>query len=535
MRRIVSAIWILLGVFPLFAIAEDSIATRPVVSGNIHVGASTDMSSECDQLDYRYTTLDKRLGSNSGHHYFSDIDDVNHNVRFLYDASLVLNIRPEHALTFSLQGDYDWERTIGTRAEMIHDKDGNLLSRVYGQYDYPRNVGYDIHAGLTYTYRMRRQGESLAIGYCYDRGHTSQILEQKVNEAMGWTLFTTNHLEQQNLQQCHHAHIDYVCPIAKGHAIDMGIVYHRRQIDVQTAQEWDAVSHLNSRYLHLTQYGALYARYRLQLGAVQASAQLEYDATKMQRRWLHDVVPAASLRYQIDSVHSLTAQYKMLLIRPEASHLDTNVIMDAFEQSFGVDSLVGTHVHNTSLMYQMALPRITFAATLRYITANDGLNALWMERNDRRIYTWGNEGIRHAVGLTPMVDTRLGSTTQLHVDATLLWDKRVAEAIQMSNANWGIAASVRCEQQLPYAMALVFKGDYAYHNTLDLYSYAGHGGSVGAAFRVAFLKEHNLCLNVGYTCTFMPEVHIAQGAYMGTMLYHPGCIHTAELHLSYDF
>lgn len=510
-------------------------AQTSAVHGDIQVGASTDISSECEQIDYTYTTEDARLGTNSGHRYFSDVDDTNRNVHLFYDADLQVDLHPDHSLAFTLSGTHDWLHTVGVREETIHDAEGNLLSRVQGQYSRPRETGTQLGAGVRYTYRTHRPGESLSVGYQYRWDHSLHQLIQQVDEATGWNLFTSNIRTQQTNYRYHHMSLDYVCPLAKGHALDLGVCYDRRQIDNQTLILWDGSSHLDALYTHLTQYGALNARYRMQVGPVQAVAGLEYRATKMQQRWLHDVLPTAMVKYQIDSVHSLTAQYRILLIRPEIQHLDTNHITDAYTQMFGSDALIGTHAHNVSLTYRMALPRLTFATEVKYITASDGINALWIESNDTRLYTWGNEGIRHAVSLTPSVDSHLGETTRLHWDATVLWDQRIAAAINMSNAQWGIRTAAELEQELPYAMSLIINGEYAYHNTLNLYSYAGHGGSIGVEWQMAFLDRHNLCLSAGYTCGFTPEVHVVKGGWVGKEIFHPCCFHDVALHISYTF
>lgn len=81
-------------------------------------------------------------------------------------------------------------------------------------------------------------------------------------------------------------------------------------------------------------------------------------------------------------------------------------------------------------------------------------------------------------------------------------------------------------------MFMVLQGSYAYHNTLDVYSYAGHGGSVGADLKMA-VKSVNLTL--GYTCMFKPDVHIVQGAYVGTLSYQPGATHELTLKAMYEF
>lgn len=510
------------------------------VSGSVRAGLSTEYNTDVDSIELVYSTNDPRLGTNSGSHYASNVDDVSRNLKALYGAKLDVALHPKHSLSLSLDGSHDYERALGTRNEWLKDKAGNLLSRVGGQYDHSNELANELSAALDYTCQLPRQGSSLTLGYCYRWENESAGLEQHINEAFGWSMYEDNVLEQKINYHTHHVHIDYTLPVAKGHLLDFGVAYDRRELSVRTEQDWDEVRILDTDYRHLMQYGGIHARYRLRLGPVEAMARLEYRATHMQNQWLHDVLPTATIRYQIDSLHSLSAFYTIMLIRPEAQHLDTTHISDAFTQRFGSDRLVGVHVHNVALTYRLTLPKAVCAAEVRYLTASDGFNAIWMERGGRRIYTWGNEGVRHAIGLTPSVETHLSSTTDLQAAATVMWDKRVAEAINLENANWGIRANMRIRQQLlagqgtrnPYALNLVVRGDYAFHNTLDVYSYAGHGGSAGADLQMRLGSFH---MSLAYTCLFKPNIHILQGAYVGDLIYSPGVTHLVALNLSYNF
>lgn len=426
----------------------DVVSAGVRVSGSVNVGVSTELNSDQDKIDLVYSTNDPRLGTNSGNLYFSNVDDDSKNAHVVYGLDLDVQLHPNHTLSLVLEGDHDYERALGTRTEMIKDRDGNVLEKVLGRYNHPNEVGHDVVAGLDYTYRLRRPGEALSMGYRYQWENEAAGVEQEIEEASGWAKFTKNALEQKITNQYHHAHLDYVCPVAKGHLLDFGLAYDRRELSVRTEQEWDDVRVLDTDYRHLTQYGGVHARYRLKVGPVEAMARLEYRATKMQNRWLHDVLPTATVRYHIDSIHSLSAFYTIVLIRPDAQHLDTTHVSDAYTQRFGKDEIVGIHVHNVALGYQANWNRAKLGAEVRYLTTTDGLNAIWMERGNQRIYTWGNEGVRHAVSLKPSVDGKLSATTNLHADVTIMWDKRVARAINLENPNWGVQVNARLNQRL---------------------------------------------------------------------------------------
>ena len=536
MKRNIFTIVLLLAAYAVWGQSEKDTAAVQV-SGNVHIGLLTELNTDEDLTELTYSTPDPRLGTNSGNAYTSKVEDASQNIHISYGADLDIDLHPDHTLSLSLEGANSNEHAMGSRTESVVDKSGQPLSKVRTMFNHPGERVNELAVGLDYTYRLRRPGSSLTMGYRYEWENESAGVEQERISAEGWNRFSTNMLEQKINYHTHHAHIDYSLPVAKGHLLDFGLAYDRRELTVKTEQDWDDVRVVEADYRHLMQYGGVHARYRLKMGPVEAMARLEYRATRMQNRWLHDVLPTATVRYHIDSIHSLSAFYTIMLIRPDVHHLDTTRISDAYTTRYGNDNIVGVHVHNVALGYRMHTAKVDGLAEVRYLTASDGFNAIWMERNNQRIYTWGNEGVRHAVGLTLTADSHLGPTTDLLASANVLWDKRIAEAINLSNANWGVRANMRLAQVLYNAEAckvnMVLRGDYSFHNTLDVYSYAGHGGSVGGNLEVAVRGA--LKMGVGYNCLFKPDIHIIQGAYYGTIHYRPGATHMLSINLSYQF
>lgn len=536
MKRKCFTIVVLLAACVAWAQSEKDSASVEV-SGKVYLGLKTELSTDEDCIEYTYSTSDPRLGTNSGNAYASEADGASQNLLVSYGADLDIDLHPDHTLSFSLEGANSSEHVMGSRTESVVDKSGKTVSKLRTMYNQPDERVNELAVGLDYTYRLRRPGSALTMGYAYEWENETAGIEEERISATGWNLFSTNVLEQKINYHTHHAHLDYSLPVAKGHLLDFGLAYNRRELTVKTEQDRDSARFLEADYRHLMQYGAAHAAYKLHVGPVEAMARLEYRATRMQQRWLHDVLPTASLRYHIDSVHSLSAFYTIRLIRPDVQHLDTTRITDAFTTRFGNDNLVGVHVHNVALAYRLQLQRVVALAELRYLTANDGFNAIWMERDNRRIYTWGNEGVRHAVGLTLTADGHLSPSTDLLASANVLWDKRIAEAINLANANLGVRANLRLSQALYRAEAcklkLVLSGDYAFHNTLDVYSYAGHGGSVAGELEV--MVRRALKLGVGYNCLLRPDIHVIQGPYYGIIRYRPGATHVLSINLSYHF
>lgn len=508
-------------------LAAVPMAAQTQVEGSFELGAGTHPSSQTQYIDYTYAS--------SKHRYTSQLQENPHTVDTHCGLNLTMQMKEVHQLQLFLNGNYNYSQGHNTRTESLYNEQGVLLSRLKSSYNQTSKGWTNVLGGARYQYRLPRKGASLSLNYQYKLDYGQNELDQQVLEQSSFTRFSTNLLQGQERIATHNAELSYVCPLAKGHALVMSATYEHQQMDTHQQQAFDQKAILDSAYCHLTQYIAPALAYRLTIGQVSAMARLEYRYSRMQQRNLHDIVPFARIQWQIDSIHSLSTQYGMRIIRPLLMHVAPMHILGAYTEDFGNPDNEGAHVHRVALSHQIKLKKLSWNTELAYLTTKDGFNAIWKEVNDIMIATWGNVGIRNAVSLTPSANWQINAATRLHAEATLLWDQRIAEAIHMSNDHLGIAASISAERDLPYALALSARCDYAYGNTVDLYSHAGHGLLAGLGIKAGLLPQKNLVLRLNYDYRLQPDIYVTQGMYTGCRSTRPGNDHRIVVSLAYKF
>lgn len=244
---------------------------------------------------------------------------------------------------------------------------------------------------------------------------------------------------------------------------------------------------------------------------------LAYDDTQMAGCHFSDFVPVVHLNMPITGSHLLRASYVRRIIRPELELLNPFERTDFFTISHGDPTLEGIHANVVNLAHQFKhSDKVEVSTVASHIFTKDGFNAIWkFDEKGRREYTWGNAGERTAWSVAPEVKYRPIQILSLHAKTTLLWDKRIAEAISMEKEHWGITAEASAKAQFTQKLSLDLHGLYSEGNTIDLYSHESRNFKAGAAVEFALAPRMTLHLSCDYRD--YGRTVITQGAYTGSI------------------
>lgn len=171
--------------------------------------------------------------------------------------------------------------------------------------------------------------------------------------------------------------------------------------------------------------------------------------------------------------------------------------------------------------------------SLSYTMSNDGFNGIWMERDNRRIYQWGNEGKRRAWSIQPDFTLRASATTKVRGQAVILWDKRIADAVSMAKEHWGVFSRLGVEQMLCATFRLNAFAEYSEGNTQDLYRHMGSAYRLGTTLSKSFGDHFSTSLEYQYVRQ-AKEVY-THGGYTGSYHLYSARRNACSLSLKYKF
>ena len=494
------------------------------VKGITHQSSDTD-----DDRLFRY--------SKSGNLYESSQQLQSEGYDLKYGTTVLFPV----GINLMFEGQHHQQETVGQWSESVTDAQHNTLSQYQWNVTMPHLDWDQYRAGAGYNHK------GFHAEYAYQYRKAKDAYQLDAIQGFGGNAIMTNDRNASTSTHNHHAKLSQSFRPGFGQQLTVGVDWVRNSIGREhllnvssTEKNFKALPSFDHRY----QTQSAFMEYRFAHASFKALARLEYaythmryegkgndvtsDANGIKRSWnLNDLIPQAHLEWGVRQGDTITADYRMIIKRPDIEVLDPTHIFGAYTTDYGNADLEGIHINNISLAYRIHRDCIDYTTTLGGIVVEDGFNAIWMEKDNIRISTWGNEGVRRAYSVTPRLSWQADERTTLTAQATLLWDKRIARAISMRKEHWGITAQAAVIQTLAHGCILNLHGQYSEGNTIDLYSHEGRSYGAGASLQKAL--AHNVSLALGYDYQEHAKAILTQGAYTGSFFNRPGSHHNVWL------
>ena len=487
-------------------------------------------STELTSMDLVY--------NNSGNRFTQEQEHWQEGVSLKYGTDFQYRLKNHDIFQASIDGDYTERAINGERTEFFYDPTGALISSVKSALRFPRLDNNEVRVQASYLHKTHIQGEQLLLKYTYELEQEDEDIRQELSETENFDDYSLSHITGDIDIHNHEVLFDWKRPLAHNQMLSMGVRYNHRYIISDDAQYLDSKENYDEVFRHRMQTAAAFVGYNLKSNAWEADARVEYDYTRMQEKNLNDVIPQAKLVYHFNPFHSLTASYAMRIVRPTLSYLVDCETVSPYTKKYGNKELEGTHINRMALTYNMLAPNVIFTATVAHINVTDGFNAIWyVDDKNVRHYTWGNEGVRKAVEITPEVQWIAAEGTKVNAAFTALWDERIAYAINLRNPNWGFTGKAGLEQVLPQGIKLGVNAKVSKGNTVDVYSHEGLNYTFGANVMRSFLNS-KLTASLEYEYKKLPEIEITQCApigYTGSLYTRHHNPNTVKLVLTYKF
>ncbi|WP_099464354.1 MULTISPECIES: outer membrane beta-barrel family protein [Parabacteroides] len=228
----------------------------------------------------------------------------------------------------------------------------------------------------------------------------------------------------------HTAQVDYTTPTWKDQTLEAGVKYINRQSKSETLEQvyrdslnaWEDVSSENSRFRHVQHIYSAYLSYQVKFSKFGAKAGLRAEGTSLNAEFAKapdmnfdanyfDLVPNATLTYQLDMSTQLRLGYNMRIQRPGIWYLNP-YIEDSNPQNIsqGNPNLDSEKSNGVNLNYSKFAQKFSVNASLSYTFVNNAIERYSMiadfpKSDPRSQYngalwnTYGNVGKRQQVGL----------------------------------------------------------------------------------------------------------------------------------------
>lgn len=208
--------------------------------------------------------------------------------------------------------------------------------------------------------------------------------------------------------------------------------------------------------------GAVYAEYSGTFGKFGTKAGLRYEHTWQRVEYAAgqgtdfktnygDLVPTASLQYNISESSNIGLSYNMRISRPGITYLNPYVdISDPTAKDYGNTNLDTEHAHNINLVYNHFSSKWMVSLTGRYTYNGKGISSYSFYDSDNILNTtYGNIVESQSTGLNAFINWNVGPKTRLYVNGEVSYNDFRSSQLDQSNAGWAYNAFIGAQQTLP--------------------------------------------------------------------------------------
>ena len=434
------------------------------------------------------TTLPERLTEHSSDVLYENSNKGNHRFHAgSLEASYEIDTLRLVSMSFGLwgggyRGDRDGHQ-LGS-----HPSLGELYE--YATVGRTKNSWFSIDGGIDYQRLFHTKNRMLTFSYKINTNpSTSDDYTDYVNKTAvpEWEDFihrlTNLHTDGKQHTTEHTFQVDYTTPIGKLHTIEGGVKYILRdnaadndryeQTSDSPEADYAFDEEYSSHYKHQNDILAAYLGYGLKWKKLSGRLGLRYEFTHQEVKYLlgkgedfqkdfNDLVPSASIGYQLTDLSNLRLGYNMRIYRPGIWYL--NPYLDDSNPSNlsqGNPNLNSEKSHNLNLSYSNFTQKFNLNVGIHYSFTNNSIEHVNTLMQDTEIpglqnptgkevlySTYYNMGKNRTVGLNGYVNWNATSNTRLYLNINGSY-VYIKGAENLKNDGWTMFAFGGIQQTLP--------------------------------------------------------------------------------------
>ena len=401
-------------------------------------------------------------------------------------------------------------RYNGFSSSLMRDAVGETLYS-YNMDDRSKMKGYSLDSRIDYQRLTRRKGEAITLSYMFTTSHSKDKQYSQYSDLFnmpvpydGVNQDGKEDFGEQTVQ------LDWTRPFAeKKHVVETGVKYMYRMNRSHSMIDYLGIDNdMDTRYKHVTQVGAAYARYTYHNGPWSVRAGLRYEHSYMRATYpggtqepyethLNDLVPSANVRYQINDANSLKFSYATSINRPSIYYLNPAVVESPTSRSYGNGDLGSVHYHSMSLTYMRVGSKLTFNLSPSFMFSNNGIGAVKWADGLVQVSTYANNLRSYSTRLSAYVQWMASEKTNIMLNGSIGYNYYKSKMLNLKNDRLNGSIFANLTQYLPWSIELSAYGGTWFSGVYDVYGHTN--GSTfyhGFALQRSFLSEDRLTVQL---------------------------------------
>ena len=340
---------------------------------------------------------------------------------------------------------------------------GNGIS--YGSTTDMKNSRTSFNGSLDYQrFFNKERTQSLALTYQLNYSPAKTEMTNNFGTTSDYIDLTDRYSENLDKTLSHIFQLDYTMPLGTGQTLSLGGKFqlHDATSDSKYYLQnvYDPSS--SSDYEYKNSILAGYGEYAGNFGNFGVKAGLRYEYTWQDVEYhlgngqdfttsYGNLVPTASLQYNLGVGSNLGLTYNMRISRPGISYLNPYVDKtNPIALSYGNPDLDVEKNHNLSLVYNMFTSKLMVNLNLHHNFVDNAISQYSFYDSDNLLNTtYGNVVQRHQTGVSAYVNYLLTKDTRIFLNGAVNYTDLSSDALGQSNSGWTANAMIGLQQTLP--------------------------------------------------------------------------------------
>ncbi len=282
--------------------------------------------------------------------------------------------------------------------------------------------GTDVNVDYQRTFKKKDQLFTASYKFSLTPGNSESNSNINNEEGTVPAIVTTNKQYSDADMKEHTFQADFVTPFGKIHGLEAGVKYIIRLNESTSGKEvydgtnWEPESNLNDRFKHEQDIFSVYGGYNAKFTKWAIKTGLRYEGTWLDAKFPLDatanfktdygnLVPSATLTYQLKPAQNIRLGYNMRISRPGIWQL--NPYENSSNPSFiqvGNPALDAVESHSVNVNYGFFTPKLNFNMNVSYDFQDNGIENILEERDDVLYSTYENIAKRKELGANAYIN-----------------------------------------------------------------------------------------------------------------------------------
>ena len=435
------------------------------------------------------------------------------------------------------------------------DATGRAFSSYSNPFYYPHYGFMSWNGRADWEHRTHRNDEVLTVSYMFSTTgqHAEQIdsLKNLINPMFDFTSYSTWGKERFIE---HTWQLDYQLPLWSHHLLEVGGKYILRLNSSHNTMRYDGAPELDTdtRFKHDMHVGAAYASWRYQMGSVTLRGGVRYEYSHFYASYpdgdgepfgrdLHDLVPSASIHWQMNSFNSLRLSLATSLNRPGINYLNPAVKRYTTTTEYGNPDLSSAHNTMLGITFQHVGNKLTFNVKPS-ITITNNLIGTHRAAHDGMVYLTNTNDCRYLMaGVSGFLQWMMTAKTTLVMNGECCHTRYRNPSQDLTNSGWGGNLYAQLAQQLPWRLRATLTCMWfgIGHDLRDVYGYSTMPEpTMMLGLSRSFLKDNRLTVRLAANSILhkyqVSKGYNTQGDYVSAEVSHYNQ-RNVEISVSYAF